>query len=350
MKNNKVLAVIIVLVLVIVVASSYFLLRSPWKFTEDRPIKVFILNSFHEEFPSGLVKGYIKGINEIFEKENIDYVVKIYSLDILRKNLAEEEIAVKEAKALIDEWQPDVLFTTDEDVQKLVVIPYYLNTDLPIVYLSLTKVLPEYGYIGSKNTTGVVENNHFVEAIDYLKALFPSVKKIAVIGDRVWEQYLNDLRKEEGDIEDIEFVGWHVTSEFSELKRLVLDYQDKVDAFLFSPAHLLKDEAGNPVTIHEVTQWIVENSNLPEISLWPVQGYLAIVTYSPYEQGKEAARIAQEILIDGKKPSSFDIRTTMISDRYLNLRRAGTLGLEREDIKSTILINSKLIESFVWWE
>jgi len=74
----------------------------------------------------------------------------------------------------------------------------------------------------------------------------------------------------------------------------------------------------------------------------------AAFTYSPYGQGKDAGKIVYEILINGKDPSSFEFKPTLIGDQSINLARAKTLGLERDEIPSTILINSKVIETFPW--
>ncbi len=350
LKNKKAILIIAAVVLITIVTSSYFTLRSPWKFREDRPIKVFILNSFHEDFPANLVSGYINGITEILEKENVDFILKIYDMDILRKDKNTQQEAAKEAKNLINEFNPDLIFATDEKAQTFVIVPNYLNTDVPIVYLSLSEDPANYGYVSARNVAGVIENDHFQDAVDYLKSLVPSVKKIAVVGTSKWESIVRDLEEQQNEIKSVEFVGWHTTSHFSELKELVIEYQDKTDAFLFTPLDFLLDEEGNEVSIKVTTRWVSENSNVPDVSLWPTPplGSFSAVTYSPYEQGKEAGKIAYQILIKGKKPSSFEIRTTEIGDHYINLARAQTLGFRQDEIPSVILINSIIIETFPW--
>lgn len=351
-KGKIVYGILIIFIIGILIGSSFLFFYSPYKFGGDGPIKIFILNSYHEDFPEGnLVGKYIDGFYDALE--DVDFEIRRFDMDVLRKNSDElREVAAMEAKKEIDEYSPDLIFATDDDAQKLVIEPYYINSDFQVVFTSLAKDPTDYGYVGSKNIAGILEREHFGSAIEYLRELFPHVKKIAVISESHprWSNSIGRMKEKQDEVPETEFVGWHSVGEFEEFKDLVLGYQNQVDAFLFTPLDNLADGSGNKVLLVDVIKWLTENSNLPEVSLWPTpnEGMLAAVSYSPYEQGKAAGKLVQKILIDGEKPSSLEFKSTEIGDQYINLARAKTLGIEKNDISSTILVNSIIVYNFPW--
>ena len=128
-------------------------------------------------------------------------------------------------------------------------------------------------------------------------------------------------------------------------------YQDKADAFLFTPLSRYVDDNNNPIEDIVLNKWLVANNKLPEITLWrniKNQGMFLGVIVDANEQGKVAGKIAYDILIEGKYPSSFSFEPTRKGIQIINLARAKILGLERDEIPSTLLVNSEAIEKFPW--
>ena len=138
---------------------------------------------------------------------------------------------------------------------------------------------------------------------------------------------------------------------FELYKNRVLYYQDKVDAIFFFGLIGLKDENNEPLKRDVIGKWTVENNHLPDVKFRKVYvDTLFAVDVSAEEQGKAAGIIAKEILIDGKDPSSFEFKSTKRGNVFINLARAEKLGLKPEDIPSSILMNSVVLDKFSWLE
>lgn len=61
-----------------------------------------------------------------------------------------------EAKALIDEWRPDVVIAADDNASKYLVMPYLRNAKVPVVFCGINWTGAPYGY-PYRNTTGMIE-------------------------------------------------------------------------------------------------------------------------------------------------------------------------------------------------
>jgi len=349
---KKKLIIIIAIFLLAIGSTFWLLLKSPYKFKGNSPIKIFWLNSYNSDFQ--LVVENINAFKEVFKKEGVEIEVKEFDLDELRNTSKEHQTTVtKEAIKLIDEYKPDLIYATDDPSQE--VVSKYVNTRIPIVFSGVNNEPQTYGYDKSKNVAGVLEREHFAETIDFLKSLYPNkITTIGVISQDLpqWKPVMDRIRQETDMFPKIQFIGWAMVHTFEDYKKKILEYQNiKVDAIMnFSIAGLV-DEKNNSVPETEVTKWLVKNSHIPETTFWGFvveDGALLSVEVSSEEQGKNAGIIAKSILIDGKLPTSFAFKSTEKGQRYLNLARAKSLDLSQKDISSTILINSKIIKKFPW--
>ncbi len=83
--------------------------------------------------------------------------IKQFNMDTKRhKDEASIKQAALTAKALIDEWQPDVVITADDNAAKYVIAPYYRDAPIPFVFCGINWDAEEYG-LPYTNTTGIVE-------------------------------------------------------------------------------------------------------------------------------------------------------------------------------------------------
>lgn len=339
---------IIGLVIISILIGSYFMFfYSPYKFTEDRPIKILWINSYHD-YP--WTDGQIKAFEEVFEKENIEIEVKQFNMDTKNKDSEDEKLyAGSKAKELINSWKPDLIYATDDNAQMYVVADY-IDSDIPIVFSGVNREPEFYGFEKSKNVAGVLERYPFSQAIDFMKQLYPHAKKIAVISDAGTSGIggMDYMKKESLKIDFIDFVAFDLVDTFDEFKIKIEEYQNEADIIIFRGLDTFEKENSGSYSQEITTRWMVENSNIPEISFWDYfvdYGALASITVSSYEQGKAAGEMAKEILIEGKQPSNFDFSSTKKGNQFINIARAKQLNLE---IPSTILINSKVVEKFPW--
>jgi ABC-type uncharacterized transport system substrate-binding protein len=303
--------------------------HSPWEWTDNQ------LNGF---------KAALKGLD-------VEY--KVIQMDT--KNHSDEESKQKvaqEAKDLINTWQPDLVYTSDDDVQKYVVQDY-LNKDIPFVFSGVNADPAQYNFVGAKNVTGVIEHQHFVESVELLKKIAPDVKKIAVVIDDspFWNGVTEQMKKEESRLpQDVKIVSWDLIKTYKEYQQKVKEYQSTVDAIALLGIFNFKDEQGKNVPYQQVQQWTAENSNLPDFSFWVDRvtfGTLSSVTVSAYEQGLAAGEMARGILVEGKSPADFPMKATIKGEPVISLARAKKLGLP---IDSDILLTARIMDKFAWDE
>lgn len=303
--------------------------HSPWEWTDDQ------LNGFKEA---------LKGLD-------VEY--KVFQMDTKRRSTREwKEKVGREARELIDAWKPDLVYTNDDNAQEYVA-RFYVNREIPFVFSGVNADPDAYGFEGSHNVTGILEQEHFVETVRFLREVVPAAEKIAVIvdDDPTWTGVIRRMKQQlPTDLPDIRVTHWNVVRTFKEYREKILAYQDQVDALGLLGIHTFKDEDGRNVPWQEVLKWTTEHSSLPDFSFWKdrvLYGTLCVVYVSGYQQGLAAGRLAREILVEGKPPSACPIRPTKKGNPALSLARARMLGI---DIKSSILLTAKIVREFAWEE
>lgn len=282
--------------------------------------------------------------------EGLDLEFNVFEMETKRRDAEEWEAIGQEAQKVIDEWQPDLVYTSDDNAQKYVTTSY-LDSDTPFVFSAVNAAPEAYGFVESRNVTGVLEQEHFVETVQLLKEVAPDVKKIALVFDEdpMWSPVQQRLKSLQGELPaDVEVVSWDVIHTFEEYKEKMLAYQSTVDAVGLIGLFQFKDEAGQNVAYRDVLKWTAENSNLPDFSFWKSRvqgGTLVTVTVSGYEQGLAAGQIARGILVEGKSPADYAMEPTLKGELIISLARANKLGLQ---IDSSILLTAEVLTKFEW--
>ena len=250
---------------------------------------------------------------------------------------------------LIETWKPDLVYTNDDTAQEYI-IKEYVNTDIPFVFSGVNALPEKYGFTGSQNVTGVLEQEHFVQTMRLLKEIVPGVKRIVVIVDAspMWDPVVERMQQQQAQLPDVEFIRWDVIDTFKEFREKVTEYQTTADALGLLGIFHFKDEKGDNVPYQEVLRWVAEHSNLPDFAYWKDRikyGTLCTVTVSGYEQGLAAGKIAKGILVEGKSPSSYPMVPTLKGELVISLARAQKLGLK---VESDVLLTAQVIETFEW--
>lgn len=300
--------------------------HTPWKWTDDQ------LNGFK------------------FALKDMDVEYNIFQMDT--KNNSSDQWkrnAGREARRLIDSWKPDLVYADDDNAQEYVA-RYYVNKKLPFVFSGVNADPAKYGFTGSSNITGVLEQEHFVASVNLLKKLVPDIKKIAVIldDDNTWEGVTKRMKAELPHLPQVEFVSWEVINSYTKYKRRMLELQEEVDAVALLGIFTFKDDAGENVSYEEVLKWTANHSILPDFSFWADRisfGTLCTVTVSGYEQGLAAGKIARGIIREGREPGSYAMRPTLKGQPMINLARAKKLGLT---VNTEILLSADVVGGFAW--
>lgn len=310
------------------------------------PSKILYVMSYHS--PWRWTDGQLEGFKEGMKGAQAEY--KVFQMDTKQNSTPEaKERKGREARALIESWKPDLVYTSDDDVQEFVA-KHYVGKDLPFVFSGVNKDPAVYGFTGSKNITGVTEQEHFVESVRLLQKVAPGTRRFVAVFDdaQMWDPVVARMRERMKQLPGVEMVSWDTIKTWEEYKRRMLAYPGKADAVALIGIFNFKDAQGKNVPYQEVLKWTAENSKLPDIGFWGDRvhyGTLAAVTVSEREQGLAAGRIAREILVDGKSPSSFTMKPTTKGTPVISLARLKRLGLKPT---SSVLLSAEVIEKFEW--
>lgn len=312
----------------------------------DHTFKILHIMSYHSpwEWTDTLFGGFKDALKDL----KVEY--QVFQMDTKRySSEKEKEQKGKEARALIDSWKPDLIYTTDDDVQKYVG-EYYTNSDLIHVFSAVNETPEVYHYVGATNVTGVMEIEHFVESVKLLKQIVPDAKKIAAVFDDspMWVPVIARMKAKLDQVPEVEFVAWDTILTFDEYQKKMKEYHSKADAVALIGIFSFKDANGKNVPYQEVLKWTAENSKLPDFSFWKDRatfGTLCVVSVSGYEQGLAAGKIAWDILVNRKKPSEIAMKPTTKGEPIINLARARKLDL---NVKSDVLLSTQVINRFEW--
>ncbi len=300
--------------------------HSPWKWTDDQ------FNGF---------KYALKGMS-------IQY--KVFQMDS-KRNTFEDRLqkASREAIEIIDTWQPDLVYAND-DIAQARIVSHYVNKETPFVFSGVNANPIKYGFLGSSNVTGIMEQEHFIETVNLLKEIVPNVKKVAVIfdNDSTWEGVCERMLTKLPQISGIQVISWDLIKTFDNYKMRIKELQTEADAIALLGIFTFKDAFGKNIPYTEVLRWTAENSNLPDFSFWKDRisyGTLCAVTVSGYNQGFEAGKLARRILLNGESPNALTMRPSLKGEPAISLARAKKLGIR---IRSRLLLSAEVITDFKW--
>ncbi len=292
--------------------------------------KILHIASYHDAYSwtHKIDKGIRKGLKHGFK--NTPHQYKVFYMDTKRKNAPEEiASAAEQAIDLIKSWNPDIVITSDDNATKYVASPLR-DTGRKFVFTGVNNEPYKYN-LPNSNVTGILERFHTNDGIQLLQMLKPGSKKIVMLSDDSITAKLSNGQLESAlRRENIDLLGLHYTGSFEEWKKLVKNYQGKADAFYVTVYFTMKDKDGNSVSGHDVLQWTIENSKIPEIGFWPFvtdHGGLVAIGVDGIEQGYTAAKIVAKIM-KGTSPSKIPPRITNKSTLYINAKRAKELNIQ----------------------
>lgn len=310
-----------------------------------KTFKILHVMSYHTpwRWTEGQLAGFKEGLGAAAE-------YKVFEMDTKRAS-AREVVAArgKEARALIDGWKPDLVYTSDDDAQEYVA-RHYVNSAVPIVFSGVNKHPQTYGFEGSRNVTGVLEHEHFVESLRLVQAMVPGVKRVAAVFDDapMWAPVMQRMKERLAQLPGVSVVAWDTIRSYDEYQRKIREYQHSADAIALIGIFNFKDAGGRNVPYQEVLKWTAANSRLPDFGFWIDRvhyGTLAAMTVSEREQGLAAGRLARAILVDGKSPAELPMQPTVKGLPVVSLARAKALGIK---VDSDVLLSVEAIEKFDW--
>ena len=194
------------------------------------------------------------------------------------------------------------------------------TNDVPVVFAAITD--PESAGILKNNVTGVSDRMDVKQQLELLKKLSPNVKKVGVIynsSEQNSKIQVEDLKKAAKEL-GMSIVEKSIV-QANEIPQAVDNLVRETDAIYLS---LITDKA-------TAAKKIVFGAEAAHVK----GGALITQGVSYYEIGKEAGKMAIDILKNGKKPSEIKFKTMPLNEIVINEKTLAALGISLpEDIKS----------------
>ncbi len=278
--------------------------------------RVLWVDSYHRGYEWS--DGIERGIRDVLAGSGV--ILKTITMDTKRNDSVEfGRKAGLQAKAIVDEFRPDVIIASDDNAQKYLVVPYFKDNALPVVFSGVNWDASMYGY-PAENITGMVEVEMIEDTVRFLKKYAQGDRIGYLCGDVETE------RKIVGIYNNLFFKGklkpYYVNS-MEGFKKEFRRAQEEVD-MLIIPNHAgIKD--WNP---GEAEKFLADNVSVPTGGVFDFMSEFVVLTLAKYpeEQGSYAARTALRIL-NGAKPADIPIVTNKRNRMTINLKMADAVGI-----------------------
>jgi ABC-type uncharacterized transport system substrate-binding protein len=277
--------------------------------------KILFVDSYHEGYAwsDGLVQGAKKAIGDKYE-------FKVFRMDTKRKGSEDDKkAAAKRVKQEVEAWKPDVMIAADDNSSKYVVVPFYKDTDLPVVFCGINWDASAYGF-PCRNVTGMLE-------VSVIKPLMETLRKHAK-GNRVGflgkenetdqKEALNLNKKF-----DLKLTKKFINT-FDEWKTAYKELQDKVDMLI-----VVNNAGITGWDDKQAKEFVLANTKIPSGSCHDFIAPFVLVTYAKLatEQGAWAANTAIKIL-EGKSPKDIPVASNEKGQFYVNMPLANKLEVK----------------------
>lgn len=278
--------------------------------------KILYINSYHLGY--GGSDPITQGIEQVLEKTDVE--LKTIYMDT-KRNPAEESIkqAALEAKAVIEEFQPDVVIASDDNASKYLIMPYYRDADLPFVFCGVNWDASVYGF-PYKNVTGMIEVALISEILRHLNNYAKGDRIGFIAADTLSERKNLDYYTKRFNID---FQKVYLAKTFAEWKQGFLDLQNEVDMIMMT------SNVGIPDWDDEAAKTFVEDNIQVPVGvehLWEMPLALVGVAKDYEEMGIWSAQAALKIL-DGVSPDRIPITANKKGHLLFNTRLAAKLGI-----------------------
>jgi len=279
--------------------------------------RVLYVDSYDAGYPPSIIMQ--NAAREVLEPAGVE--MQVVYMDEKRKTSAVmQQEAARNVKAFIESWQPDLVIAADDAASKYLVMPYYRDADLPIVFIGVNWDASPYGYPYS-NATGQVEVELVQELLAELARYARGSRQGLLSGDTLTDQRALKYYR---DVLGIHFQQVALVRSFDGWKEAYLSLQDEVDVLLFrnnSGIEGWDDE--------EARRFVQERTRIPTGTVSTHLAPWVLISYSKVhlEFAEYGATIALEILA-GTPPSEIPITTNKRAKVYLNMRLAKSLGIK----------------------
>lgn len=284
--------------------------------------KIAYINSYHQGFPPS--DQITRGVMEALPADSFE--VTAYFMDTKRN--PSEGFIQKRAEALIDsirQSSPDLLIVSDDNAMKYLVVPYFQNDPLPIVFCGMNWSVEQYD-ISACNITGVLEILPVSELIRTLRPYYPEMKKLLVLNENtttsrktipILDTLLGNLGME---------VTQALVDDFKSWKSVFTEANDTYDIIYLQTRGAIRGWDDDEAAAH-VKQFI----KIPLVTCEEFMMPFAVlgITQLSEEQGRVAASMAKSVL-NGVRPADIPVTTNILSKVWINAGLADRIGFQPE--------------------
>jgi ABC-type uncharacterized transport system substrate-binding protein len=328
------------------IAAVMFLFLISNAFCEQIKKKVFYINSYHKGYgwSDEITNEILKAFNVKVDKDgNIDdsqsniYFRMVYMNTKLNNDEQFKTSMAFKIKNMIDEWKPDVLITSDDNAVKYVVMPYYKNADLPVVFCGINMDASVYD-LPYKNTTGMVEILLLNQGLKILKPYAKNDALCSLSSDTLSDHKIVEISKKHFHI----YFESYFVSDFNSLKAMYESLQNSCGILFITEPFSVKG-----FKAEEYKNFIYEKTKIPVFTAHTFVKEYALLTVGAMgqEQGKWAAETAKRIL-NGEKPSDIPMVTNKRAQIFLNMKLAKILNIKFpiELIENSYFVSEGIVE------
>ena len=204
------------------------------------------------------------------------------------------------------------------------------TNDIPVVFAAITD--PQSAGILKNNVTGVSDRMDVKQQLELLKKIASNTKNVGVIynsSEQNSKIQVEDLKKAAKEL-GLNIVEKSVV-QANEIPQAVDNLVREADAIYLPTDNLVASVVSLITDKATAAKKIVFGAEAAHVK----GGALITQGVSYYEIGKEAGKMAIEILKNGKKPSEIKFKTMPLSEIEVNEKTLAALGISLpEDVKS----------------
>lgn len=278
--------------------------------------KILFIDSYHAGYAWS--DGITKGIETALAGSGAE--LKVIRMDTKRNGSDDfKKDAALKAKAVIDQFKPDVVIAADDNASKYLIVPYYKDGALPFVFCGVNWDASVYGF-PTKNVTGMIEVTPIPQLIEQLQG-FAKGSRLGFLAP--------DILTAHKELENISKVFnlspvAYFAKDFSDWQKGFSELQGKVDILILdSDGGLYSDKAAEMLAFVEANTKVATGTTYDFMAPYTLVAFAKLAE----EQGNWSAMTALQIL-NGTSPAAIPVVQNKEGALIINTRIASKLGVE----------------------
>lgn len=309
--------------------------------------RVLIVHSYDEGFrwTSEQGRGIVVGLGEVGLREGRDFELRTFFMDTRITYTGDGPTAQRgaEARRLIEEFKPALVFVTDDAALREVAVLWvqeHPDSRVAFVFSGINIDPSTYGPIRpiaslerpGGRITGLIERIPVAESMAAVKRVFPAATRVALLADGSASStaaIADYTSKYPGGLQQpVRVTGFTQAGTFAEWQQQIAEAGRQADVIGLLNYHGITDASGQVVPPATVLDWTLRNASKPVIGLltdWVRDGLPMGVGNSGVRHGAVAGHIGAGIL-EGGDPGQVAIVDPKLVETAFNLPALRRLG------------------------